>query len=160
MQEVGFVVEGLSAERRAQVKSLRHLETKDALYLKPVEIFFNLFAVSPPGREPWSDEPLVGLRSLTDVSMANIISENILARGEKTYPIILKTDQGARYSMATSVAPLRMHVQVMNDIQLMALVPVRDRVGLSNSGVLPTIVRPEMTRDEWDGFYGELDWHS
>ena len=78
------------------MKFLRHLETKNALYLKPVEIFFNLFAVSPPGREPWSynadDEPLVGLRSLTDVSMA-------------------------RYSMATSVAPLRMHVQVMNDIQ-------------------------------------------
>ena len=87
--------------------------------LKPVELFFNLFALNPPGRESRSynaDEPLVGL-SLADVSIANVISDNILARGVKTYPITLKTDQGARYAMAASVAPSRMDVQVMNEIQ-------------------------------------------
>ena len=47
--------------------------------LKPVELFFNLFALNPPGRESWGynpDEPLVGL-SLADVSIANVISDNI-----------------------------------------------------------------------------------
>ena len=112
VQEVGFVVEGsLSVERLAQVEGLSLLVTKDAMYLKPVELFFNLFALNPA---TWSkimglsgynpDEPLVGL-SLADVSIANVISDNILVKGVKTYPITLKTDQGARYAMAASVAP-------------------------------------------------------
>ena len=64
--------------------------------------------MSRPGREPWStgnpDEPLAGL-SLFDVSVANVISDNIVAKGAKLYPapITLKTDQGARYAMAASV---------------------------------------------------------
>ena len=66
------------------------------MYLKPVEIFFNLFERGAPGGVPWSDdakEPLAGL-SLYDVSVANIISEIILAKGAKNYPITVKTDQG------------------------------------------------------------------
>ena len=42
------------------------------------------------GRASWSDnvdEPLAGL-SLSDVSMANVVSENILAKGVKSYPPI------------------------------------------------------------------------
>ena len=68
-QEVAFVVAGMPAQILSQVKSLRHLETKDTLCLKPVEVFFNLYEVSPPGRGPWSenvDEPLAGL-SVSDV---------------------------------------------------------------------------------------------
>ena len=88
---------------------------KDGKNYKPVEVFFDLFALCPPGREPWSgnpDEPLAGL-SLFDVSVANVISDNIVAKGAKLYPITLKTDQGARYAMAASVAPARIDVQVM-----------------------------------------------
>ena len=61
------------------MEGLSHLVTKDAMCLKPVELFFNLFALNPPGRESWGynpDEPLVGL-SLADVSIANVISDNI-----------------------------------------------------------------------------------
>ena len=121
VQEVGFVVEGLSVEKLAQAGGLSHLVQKDGKYYKPVEVFFDLFALCPPGREPWSgnpEEPLAGL-SLFDVSVANVISDNIVAKGAKLYPITLKTDQGARYSIvAASVASPRVDVQVMNDIQL------------------------------------------
>ena len=52
-----------------------------------------------------------------------------------------------------------MDVQVlMNDIQRKAQVPVKNRIGVSNSSILPTIVRSEITRDEWEGYYGDLDW--
>ena len=120
VEEIGFVVEGLSAQILSQVKNLQHLvKEDDALCLKPVEIFFSLYELSPPGRAPWrvyAKEPLAGL-SLYDVSMANLVSENILAKGVKSYPNT--TNQGARYAMAASVAPAsRMDVQVMNDIQL------------------------------------------
>ena len=70
---------------------------KDGKNYKPVEIFFTLFALCPTGRESWSsnqEEPLAGL-SLFDVLVANVISDNIVAKGAKSYPITLKTDQGA-----------------------------------------------------------------
>ena len=46
----------------------------------------------------------------------------------------------------------------MNEIQRKTQLSVKPRIGVSNSGIEPTVVWPEMTRDEWDGFYGELDW--
>ena len=90
VQEVGFVVEGLSVEKLAPAVGLSHLVQKDGKNYKPVEIFFTLFALCPPGQEPWSsnqEEPLVGL-SLFDVSVANVISENVVAKGPKSYPIM------------------------------------------------------------------------
>ena len=83
VQEVGFVVEGLSVEKLAPAGGLTHLLQKDGKNYKPVEIFFTLFALCPPGRDAWSsnqEEPLAGL-SLFDVSVvANVISENVLAK--------------------------------------------------------------------------------
>ena len=170
VQEVGFVVEGLSVDKLATAGGLTHLLQKDGKNYKPVEIFFTLFTLCPPGRETWSsnkEEPLVGL-SLYDVSVANVISENVLAKGPKAYPITLKTDQGMQYAMALSLVNPRLDDQVMGDIQLKNQSSVRDRVGLSNSGKLPmkvgnseklpTMVRLEMLRDEWDQCFGDTDW--
>ena len=55
-----------------------------------------------------------------------------LVKGVKSYLITLKTDQGARYAMAASVAPSRMDVQVMNEIQRKTQLSVKNRIGVSN----------------------------
>ena len=58
----------------------------------------------------------------------------LLAKGVMNYPITVKTDQGARYAMAASVASPRVDVQVMNDIQQKTQLSVKDRVGIGNVG--------------------------
>ena len=86
VQEVGFVVEGLSAERMAQASSEKLIASSQVTKPAPdtlrltetcriiLQFFFTESSWSRTmDRSYNADEPLVGL-SLTDVSMANFIS--------------------------------------------------------------------------------------